>query len=152
MISKNSNSSFSSSSVQSLPSISSAIDSIEKELEHLDRFVDVHAIILFRLDGQVLKSSYSDRGSPKLITAISWVKNIISKTTEELKRGSKSVKYDKEVNPGENMPVYFYRVGNSSFLVTFLDSKANTGLMEIEMSRTAKRLGWIIDNKRALGD
>lgn len=151
MISKNTDSSLTSSSFISLPNISLAINSIEKELEHLDEFVDVHAIILFRLDGQVLKSRYSDRGSPKLITVISWVKNIISKTMEELKRGSKSVKYDKEINPGKSMPVYFYRVGNSSFLVTFLDSKTNTGLMEIEMSRTAKRLGWIIDNKRALG-
>jgi predicted regulator of Ras-like GTPase activity (Roadblock/LC7/MglB family) len=151
MISKNTDSSFTSSSFISLSSISLAINSIEKELEHLDEFVDVHAIILFRLDGQVLKYRYSDRGSPKIITVISWVKNIISKTMEELKRGSKSVKYDKEINPGETMPVYFYRVGNSSFLVTFLDSKTNTGLMEIEMSRTAKRLGWIIDNKRALG-
>ncbi len=150
MISKNTDSSYSSSFI-SLTSISSAIHSIEKEFEHLNEFIDVHAIILFRLDGQVLKSRYSDRGSPKLITAISWVKNIISKTMEELKRGSKSVKYDKEISPRKSMPVYFYRVGTSSFLVTFLDSKANTGLMEIEMSRTAKRLGWIIDNKRPLG-
>ncbi len=66
----------------------------------------------------------------------------------ELQRGSKSVKYDKEINKKETIPVYFYRAGYSSILVTFLDSRANTGFMEIEMSRTARRLGWIIDKKK----
>ena len=28
----------------------------------------------------------------------------------------------------------------------------NTGFMEIEMSRTSRRLGWIIDQKKPLGD
>lgn len=132
--------------------LSTVIASIDKELEYLIKFDDVRAVILFRLDGQVLESRYSKEISEDLLLVISWVKNIISKTMEELQRGSRSVKYDKEINLRTRIPVYFYCAGNSSILVTLLNSKANTGLMEIEMSRTSKRLGWIIDKKEALGD
>lgn len=132
--------------------LSSVIISIDKEISYLAEFADVQAVILFRLDGQVLESHYRNEVSQNLLVVIRWVRNIISKTTEELQRGSKSVKYDKEINSKVRIPVYFYCTGNSSILVTLLNSKANTGLMEIEMSRTAKRLGWIIDKKKPLGD
>ena len=134
------------------PNLSTAIISIKKELIHLNKFRDVQAVVLFRLDGQVLESIYSQESSSNLLIVISWVKNIISKTMVELQRGSRSVKYDKEISTGENIPVYFYRAGNSSILVSFLGSLANTGFMEIEMSRTARRLGWIIDQKKVLSD
>ena len=136
----------------SLKNLSTAISSIEKELDHLNKFRDVQAVILFRLDGKVLESKYSQESSRSILIVIIWVKNIISKTMVELQRGSKSVKYDKEIKNGESIPVYFYRAGNSSILVTFLGSLANTGFMEIEMSRTSRRLGWIIDQKKPLGD
>jgi len=135
----------------SFSSLSLVITLIGKELGYLAKFTDVHAVILFRLDGQVLKFRYCDEGSEDLLAVISWVKDIISKTMEELRRGSKSVKYDKEIKPKVTIPVYFYRAGYSSILVTFLDSKANTGLMEIEMSRTSRRLGQIIDQKKPQG-
>jgi predicted regulator of Ras-like GTPase activity (Roadblock/LC7/MglB family) len=128
--------------------LSTAVTSIEKEIIHLNTFRDVQAVILFRLDGRVLESKYSQVASNNLLIIICWVKNIISKTMVELQRGSKSVKYDREISTGESIPVYFYRAGNSSILVTFLGPLANTGFMEIEMSRTAKRLGWIIDQKK----
>jgi predicted regulator of Ras-like GTPase activity (Roadblock/LC7/MglB family) len=131
--------------------LTSVITSISNELEHLARFVDVHAVMLFRLDGKVLESRYETENSQDLLIVTSWVKNIILKTMEELKRGSRSVKYDKEISPGKNIPVYFYRAGNSGILVTFLTSRANLGLMEIEMSRSSKRLGKIIDYKKSLG-
>jgi predicted regulator of Ras-like GTPase activity (Roadblock/LC7/MglB family) len=132
--------------------ISSVITAINKELKHLAEFEDVHATILFRLDGQVLKSRYCKDGSHNFLMIMSWVKNIILKTTEELRRGSRSIKYNKEIGPMKRIPVYFYRTGNSSILVTLLHSKANTGLMEIEMSRSSRRLGMIIDKKASLGD
>ncbi|MFX0085481.1 MAG: hypothetical protein ACFFAU_07385 [Candidatus Hodarchaeota archaeon] len=128
--------------------LSKAISSIRNELDHLNKFRDVHVVILFRLDGQVLESRYTKESSRSLLIVTSWVKNIISKTMIELQRGSRSVKYDKKINKGKTIPVYFYRAGYSSILVTFLDSRANTGFMEIEMSRTARRLGWIIDKKK----
>ncbi len=128
--------------------LSTAISSIRNELDHLNKFRDIYVVILFRLDGQVLESRYTNEVSRSLLIVTSWVKNIISKTMIELQRGSKSVKYDKEINKKETIPVYFYRAGYSSILVTFLDSRANTGFMEIEMSRTARRLGWIIDKKK----
>lgn len=131
--------------------LTSLITSISQELEHLTKFVDVHAVMLFRLDGKVLESRYETENSQDLLIVTSWVKNIILKTMEELKRGSRSVKYDKQISPGKTIPVYFYRAGNSSILVTFLTSRANLGLMEIEMSRTSKRLGQIIDYKKPLG-
>jgi len=138
--------------VKSSVNLSSVIISIDKELRHLAGFDDVQAVVLFRLDGRVLDSHYQNFESQDLLIVIGWVRNIISKTTEELQRGSRSVKYDKEINPKFRIPVYFYCAGKSSILVTILNSKANSGLMEIEMSRTAKRLGWIIDEKRLLGD
>ena len=136
---------------QTVSTLSTVIASIGEELGHLAEFDDVQAVLLFRVDGRVLESLYQEEVSETVLIVVSWVRNIISKTTEELQRGSRSVKYDKEINPRLRIPVYFDLVGRSSILVTLLDSKANSGLMEIEMSRTAKRLGWIIDEKRLLG-
>ena len=132
--------------------LSSVMRSINKELLYLAEFPDVKAVILFRIDGQVLESRYCEGISQFLLIVISWVKNIISKTMEELQRGSKSVKYVKRINKSLSIPVYFYRAGNTSIIVTILDSRANTGLMEIEMSRSARRLGWIIDKKESIGE
>ncbi|MFX1505447.1 MAG: hypothetical protein ACFFDC_04950 [Promethearchaeota archaeon] len=138
------------SSEHSFSHLSAVVASISEEIEHLSKFDDVKAVLLFRVDGRVLESQYKEEASETVLIVVSWVRNIISKTTEELQRGSRSVKYDKEINLKMTIPVYFYLAGRSSILVTLLDSKANSGLMEIEMSRTAKRLGWIIDEKRLL--
>ena len=126
------------------------IDAIENEIAYLSAFDDVYSVILFRLDGRVLDSYYSKKNSQTLLFVIRWVKDIISKTMEELKSGSNSVKYDKDINSKETIPVYFYRAGNSSIVVTILNSRANTGLLEIEMNRTARRLGRIIDTKKPI--
>ncbi|MHA1213928.1 MAG: hypothetical protein ACTSR2_11100 [Candidatus Hodarchaeales archaeon] len=131
-------------------SLSRLISSIHSELQHLSNFDDVLAVILFRIDGQVLKAEYQISTSNNLLIVVSWVKSIITKTMEELKSGSKSVKYVKDIKGKSSVPVYFYRSGKSSILVTILTDKVNTGFMEIEMSRTAKRLGWIIDKKLAI--
>jgi predicted regulator of Ras-like GTPase activity (Roadblock/LC7/MglB family) len=136
--------------INSFSQLSAVVTSIGEEIEHLAKFDDVKAVLLFRVDGRVLESQYKEEISETVLIVVSWVRNIISKTTEELQRGSRSVKYDKEINPKVTIPVYFYLAGRSSILVTLLNSKANSGLMEIEMSRTAKRLGWIIDQKRLL--
>lgn len=128
-----------------------AVGAIDKELEYLAEFSDVDAVILFRLDGKVLNASYSSQRSQRMLVIGSWVKDIISKTMEELRNGSQSVKYDKDIGEKEPTPVYFYRAGNSSILVTILDPRVNTGLMEIEMSRTSRLLGWSIDGKNLVG-
>ena len=132
--------------------LSSVITSIDKELAYLADFTDVQAVILFRLDGKLLKSQYRTKTSQNLLILISWVKNIITKTMEELQEGSRSIKYDKDINKKETIPVYFYCAGKTSIVVTILTSVANTGLMELEMSRTARRVGEVIDKKEPLGD
>ena len=132
--------------------LSIPISSINKELKYLADFIDVQAVILFRLDGQVLEALYCNEASQDLLNVISWVKNIITKTMEELQRGSRSVKYDKVINEKDSIPVFFYCAGKTSILVTILTPVANTGLMEIEMSRSARRIGWIIDSKNPIGD
>ncbi len=132
--------------------LTKAIASIQTEAKHLFTFQDVKATILFRLDGRVLSSFYETKTSSSLLIVIKWVKDIISKTKEELKHGAKSIKYNKNIEHNESLPVYFYRTGNSGILVTILHAKANTGLMEIEMSRTAKRIGLVMDRKQSLGD
>ena len=132
--------------------LSRAISSIQIEADHLFKFRDVRATILFRLDGRVLTSFYDPETSSSILTVIKWVKDIISKTKEELKHGARSIKYNKQIDQNEALPVYFYRTGNSGILVVILHSRANTGLMEIEMSRTAKRLGIVIDRKQSIGD
>ena len=132
--------------------LSRAISSIQIEADHLFTFRDVRVTILFRLDGRVLTSFYDPETSSSILTVIKWVKDIISKTKEELKHGARSIKYNKQIDQNEALPVYFYRTGNSGILVVILHSRANTGLMEIEMSRTAKRLGIVIDRKQSIGD
>ncbi|MFX0208398.1 MAG: hypothetical protein ACFFDT_20615 [Candidatus Hodarchaeota archaeon] len=127
--------------------LSAVIASIDRELSYLADFADVQAVILFRLDGKVIKSQYRSEASQNLLIVIKWVKDIISKTMEELQAGSRSIKYDKEINEKEAIPVYFYCAGKTSIVVTILSPIANTGLMEIEMSRNARRLGEIIDKK-----
>ncbi|MCK4849135.1 MAG: hypothetical protein KAT16_08930 [Candidatus Heimdallarchaeota archaeon] len=133
-------------------SFSTAISAIEDEIQHLFDFYDIFAVILFRLDGRVLTSLYNTGFSDSVLPLIKWISNIISKTKEELKRGAKSIKYHKKLDDKKAIPVYFYRAGNSSIVVAILNQTANTGLMEIEMSRTAARLGMIIDTKKALGE
>ncbi|MHA1993796.1 MAG: hypothetical protein ACW97Z_04595 [Candidatus Hodarchaeales archaeon] len=132
--------------------LTKAISSIQTEANHLFTFRDVKATILFRLDGRVISSFYDTETSNLILSVIKWVKEIISKTKEELRYGARSIKYNKQINQNEAIPVYFYRTGNSGILVAILHSRANTGLMEIEMSRTAKRLGLIIDRKQSIGD
>ncbi|MFX1285415.1 MAG: hypothetical protein ACFFB5_17350 [Promethearchaeota archaeon] len=132
--------------------LSPVIASIDKELTYLADFDDVQSVILFRLDGKVIKSQYRSEASQNLLVVIKWVKNIISKTMEELQAGSRSIKYDKEINDKDAIPVYFYCAGKTSIVVTILTTIANTGLMEIEMSRNARRVGEIIDKKTPLGD
>ncbi|MHA1225386.1 MAG: hypothetical protein ACTSPV_01430, partial [Candidatus Hodarchaeales archaeon] len=69
-------------------SLSRLISSIHSELQHLSNFDDVLAVILFRIDGQVLKAEYQISTSNNLLLVASWVKSIITKTMEELKSGS----------------------------------------------------------------
>ena len=130
--------------------LSSVITSIDEEIAYMAEFSDVQAIILFRLDGKVLKNRYRTEDSQNLLIVISWVKNIISKTMEELQNGSRSVKYDKEISDLEAIPVYFFCAGKTSIVVVILTPVANTGLMEIEMSRSSRRIGWIIDRKKTI--
>ena len=141
-----------SSSENQIRSFSTAISATNDEIQHLFDFDDVFAVLLFRLDGRVLNSLYNTGFSNSVLPVIKWIKNIISKTKEELKRGAKSIKYHKNLDEKKAIPVYFYKAGNSSIMVAILNQTANTGLMEIEMSRTAARLGIIIDTKKALGD
>ncbi|MFW9778495.1 MAG: hypothetical protein ACFFE8_06535 [Candidatus Heimdallarchaeota archaeon] len=127
------------------------VSGINKQIEYLAQFSDVDAALLFRLDGKVLHAFYSHQRSQRLLIIIAWVKKIITRTMEQLQNGSQSVKYDKDIGEKEPTPVYFYRAGNSSILVSILDPRVNTGLMEIEMSRSARLLGWIIDGKNLTG-
>ncbi|WP_455143699.1 hypothetical protein [Candidatus Hodarchaeum mangrovi] len=129
----------------------SVFNFLDLELSYLSEYEDVIAILLFRLDGQVLKTRHPEKFSPNLLIISSWVKSIISKTMEELQSGSRSIKYNKMITESIRVPVYFYLAGRSSILVIVLQSKANTGLMEIEMSRSAKRIGLIIDTKKQIG-
>ena len=141
-----------SSSENQIRSFSTAISSTEFEIQHLFDFQDVIAVILFRLDGRVLSSLYNTGLSNSVLPVIKWISSIISKTKEELKHGAKSIKYHKIIGEKKAIPVYFYKAGNSSIMVAILNQTANTGLMEIEMSRTAARLGIIIDNKTTIGE
>ena len=140
------------SSENQIRSFSTAISATEDEIQHLFDFEDVFAVILFRLDGRVLTSLYNTGLSNSVLPVIKWIKSIISKTKEELKRGAKSIKYHRNLDEKIAIPVYFYKAGNSSIMVAILNQTANTGLMEIEMSRTAARLGLIIDSKKAMGE
>ena len=132
--------------------LTNAIYSIHSEISHLFAFNDVQATLLFRLDGRVLTSQYETESSSTVLSIIKWIKEIIYKTKEELRRGARSIKYDKNIGDNKTIPVYFFLAGSSSILVTILSPSANTGLMEIEMSRTAKRLGMVINRKRAIDD
>ena len=137
---------------QEIRHLTNAVYSIHSEIRHLFVFDAVDATLLFRLDWRVLTSQYETESSSTILSIIKWIKDIIYKTKEELRRGARSIRYDKHIGGNKTIPVYFYCVGNSAILVTILSPTANTGLMEIEMSRTAKRLGMIIDRKRAIGD
>ena len=141
-----------SSSENQIRSFTTAISATGDEIQHLFDLNDVFAAILFRLDGRVLTSLYNTGLSNSILPVIKWISQIILKTKEELKRGAKSIKYHKNVDEKKAIPVYFYKAGNSSIIVVILNQTANTGLMEIEMSRTAARLGMVIDKKKAMGE
>lgn len=112
---------------------------IDDELQNLTSFELVKGALLFKIDGQLIQSSFRDTNLNSLINVVSWIKNIIFKVSLELRNQLYRIAYSRE-----NEHIYFYKVGSSAILACILDKFANVGLLSIEMDRIAYKISEIV--------
>lgn len=106
---------------------------INSELQDLTHLDEVEAAILFRIDGDVVDSSFKEEYSHNLLRTIKWCKANVDKVSIEMKSNNlKKVTY--ELN---EFCVIFYVVNNISILTTISRINANLSLLSIESKRKA---------------
>ena len=99
-----------------------------KDLTHLD---EVEAAVLFRIDGNVVDSSFKEEYSNPLLRTIQWCKSNVDKVSLEMQSNNlKKVTY--ELN---EFCVIFYVVNNITILTTIASKDANLSLLSIESKR-----------------
>ena len=101
-----------------------------KDLTHLD---EVEAAMLFRIDGDVVDSSFKEEYSHKLLRIIQWCKANVDKVSLEMKSNNLN-KVTYELN---EFCVIFYVVNSISILTTIASKNANLSLLSIESKRKA---------------
>ena len=111
-------------------SVNQGICSELKDLTHLD---EVEAAILFRIDGDVVDSSFRDEYSHTLLRTIQWCKANVDKVSLEMKSSNLN-KVTYELN---DFCVIFYVVNSISILTTIASKNANLSLLSIESKRKA---------------
>ncbi|MHA1330016.1 MAG: hypothetical protein ACTSR2_02955 [Candidatus Hodarchaeales archaeon] len=119
--------------------VQKAIKDLNREISYLNTFSDILVVILYRIDGLLIKSSYPKKPSHNLLSILLWISKTISKINQELKRNIDSIKY---LNNG--IPVFFYKAGESAILATVVDPYSNYGLLQMELAKTADNIGKII--------
>ena len=100
------------------------------DLIHLD---DVEAAILFRIDGNVIKSAFKEEHSNEILRTIQWCKANVEKVSLEMKTNNLA-KVTYELN---NFNVIFSVVNNVTILTTLAIRTANMSLLSIETKRKA---------------
>ena len=106
---------------------------ISSELHDLTHLDEVEASILFRIDGNVVDSSFKEEYSHKLLRTIKWCKANVDKVSLEMKSSNlKKVTY--ELN---EFCVIFYVVNNITILTTISGKNSNLSLLSIESKRKA---------------
>lgn len=111
-------------------------------MEELYNLEDVITVLLVRIDGVVLYS-YTPSGvpDPELIKSLEWVVSVVPSVIREMrKKNLRKVIYDLE-----SSMIVFYSSGPQILLITLLEPLANLGLLLIELSRTAKIIGELIE-------
>lgn len=107
------------------------IKGIYSELDDLTHLDEVEAAILFRIDGNVVGSSFKEEYSHPLMRTIQWCKSNVDKVSIEMKSSNlKKVTY--ELN---EFCVIFYVVDYITILTTIASRNANLSLLSIESKR-----------------
>ena len=115
------------------------LSKINDEIKNLASFELIKGVFLFKIDGQLVQSSFKDIDVNALVNVVSWIKNIIFKVSLELRNQLYRIAYSRE-----NEHIYFYKVGSSAILACILDKFANVGLLAIEMDRIAYKINELL--------
>ncbi|MHA1396379.1 MAG: hypothetical protein ACTSSF_01460 [Candidatus Heimdallarchaeaceae archaeon] len=113
---------------------------IFSELEDLQNLEDVEAVILFRADGNVIESIFSENNSQERLRTIQWSKANIEKVSLEM-RSNNLQKVNYELN---NFHVLFFIVNKIIILTIIANQDANLSLLSIESKRKTQILSSIL--------
>lgn len=117
---------------------------IHEEIDNLCAFEGVAAVLLLRIDGLVIESKWPDEITDNLLPLAHWIKEVITKVSEELQEHTPHVSYDRPP-----YTVSFFKTGQAGILCGIFDETAPATLLNIELNRTAEvfeRLLEEIDN------
>lgn len=113
---------------------------MKSELDYLSGFEDLILTILYRIDGIPILTQYGGQISSEILSLSSWIKDIITKISHELREGIDNVTYHKN-----DYPIIFNAAGRSAILVAVLDPLANLGMLSMETARISYKLKDIIN-------
>lgn len=115
-----------------------SFQSVTSELIDLIDLDEVEAAVLFRIDGNVIDSSFRENYSQEMLRTVQWSKANVEKVSLEMKNNNlQKVTY--ELN---NFYVLFSIVNKVTILTTLATQNVNLSLLSIE----AKRKSQIISN------
>ena len=106
---------------------------IASELMDLNHLDEVEAAILFRIDGDVVDSSFKEEYSHNLLRTIQWCKANVDKVSLEMKSNN----LNKVTYELSEFCVIFYVVNSILILTTIASKNANLSLLSIESKRKA---------------
>jgi len=103
---------------------------------------DINTVLLVRTDGVVLLSNIPNKSpDSELIKSLEWIVSVVPSVSREMrKKNLKKVIYDLE-----SAIIIFYSCSSQIVLIALTDPTANLGLLTIELSRTAKIIGEVIN-------
>ncbi|MEE9409783.1 MAG: hypothetical protein V3V41_02535 [Candidatus Heimdallarchaeota archaeon] len=107
---------------------------ISSEIMDLIDLDDVEAVVLFRIDGNVVEASFGSKYSQGLLRTIQWCKANVEKVSLEMKTNNlKKVTY--ELN---DFCVLFFVVNKVTILTTLANQNINLSLLSIEAKRKSQ--------------
>ena len=112
----------------------SSIQGISSELMDLIDLEDVEAAILFRIDGDVVESYFSDKYSQGLLRTIQWCKANVEKVSLEMKTNNLN-KVTYELN---DFCAMFFVVNKVTILTAVATKNINHSLLSIESKRKSQ--------------
>jgi len=119
--------------------LSNRFFNIHQSMLDIMSFEDIWATILYRIDGTVIKAELTDEVPSFLLYLLGWIKNIITKVSNELSTDIDKITYTKNAGHQQFL-IIFYKIGNTGILATIVDAFTNTALLSIEIEKMARKI------------
>ncbi|UJG42686.1 MAG: hypothetical protein K9W46_09865 [Candidatus Heimdallarchaeum endolithica] len=114
----------------------SSINRVKSELEDLLELEDVEAVVLFRIDGSVIESSFDNNYTSRKIRVLQWCKDNVPRVSQEM-RGNNLQKVTYELS---DTCILFFAIGKIGILTTLANNTANLSLLAVETKRKASTI------------